>query len=281
MHSYFTVERPGEAPYRIHYREHGERDNPNVLFCVHGLTRNSRDFDFLADRLKQEYRLICADVVGRGDSDWLENKQDYSYPRYVEDSLLLLKALALEKVDWLGTSMGGIMGMIVATLPGNPIRRLIMNDIGPFLPYAALLLIRDYVGRSVVFANEAEAARYIRGIHFGFGGLSDEQWTFLARHSIRARETGGFELKYDPAIATAFDNLEGDIDLWSYWQQVKQPVLLLRGRDSGIFTLETAQRMLEREAPTHLVEFSGSGHAPMLMDDGQVGAVKDWLARSS
>ncbi len=264
--------------HRISYCQWGETDNPDVVFCVHGLTRNARDFDDVARALASNYRVICPDVVGRGESDWLADKNAYQMPQYLADMTVLIARSGAEKVDWIGTSMGGLIGMMLAAQPGSPVSRLVVNDVGPYLPLAGVRRIAEYVGQNMTFADLDAMEQHLRTVCAGFGPLTDSQWRHLTRHGARRTE-GDFALSYDPDIRLAFANIETDVDLWSVWARIQQDVLILRGADSDILSRETAKRMMDRDASTQLVEFEAVGHSPMLMDDDQIGTVMTWLTK--
>lgn len=264
--------------HRIAYTEWGEPDNDRVLICVHGLTRNGRDFDLLAAALERDYRILCPDVVGRGSSDWLPFKTDYGYPQYMADMNALIARSGAEQVDWVGTSMGGLIGMFMAAQPGTPIRRMVLNDVGPFIPKAALQRIGAYVGQPITFASLEQLEGYMRTIAASFGPLTDDQWRHLAMHSAHRRDDGRYVLRYDPGIAKPFQQMvDKDVDLWPVWDTIRCPVLLLRGKDSDVLTGADAAAMTMRGPETRLMEFAGVGHAPMLMSDDQIGVVRDWL----
>ncbi len=185
------------------YREFGAPDAARVVICVHGLTRNGRDFDTLASALAGTgagtgagCRVVCPDVVGRGESGWLANPAGYGFPQYLADMTVLLARLEAEAIDWVGTSMGGLIGMMMAAQPGTPIRRLVLNDVGPFLPKAALARIGTYVGHDPHFADLDAAEAYVRDVHSGFGALSDREWRHLTETNVmevegRATDGGG------------------------------------------------------------------------------------------
>lgn len=275
-----------EGPHRIAWQQwqsSDEHDQP-LIICVHGLTRNSHDFDFLARRLAQHGRVICPDILGRGDSDWLRTAALYGYPLYISQMQQLLTHLQQQHgnatFDWVGTSMGGLIGMMLAALPGGSgIRRLVMNDVGPFIPYASLARLGEYVGRGTLFHSLAEAEQYLRRVCEPFGPLTDEQWQHLARYGTEPWD-GGLRLRYDPAIAAGFALVSGDVDLSGVWQGVSCPVLVLRGAESDLLLAETARTMLQRP-DTRLLEFPGIGHAPALMARDQIAAVESFLAVSS
>lgn len=264
--------------HKIAYTEWGSAHNKRVALCVHGLTRNGRDFDPLAASLAADYRVACPDVAGRGQSDWLMHPEDYAYPTYITDMAAMIARLGVPEVDWIGTSMGGLIGMMLAAQPNSPIRRLVMNDVGPFIPKSALERIGEYVGSNVHFKSVDEVETYLRDVHAPFGDLTDTEWAHLAKHSARRGEKGGFVLHYDPAIGQAFKKggLE-DVDLWPVWSQVRCPVLIIRGQQSDLLSLETAERMLTDGPEAELVEIETAGHAPALMDAEQIGFIRDWL----
>lgn len=266
------------AFHRLAFVDWGDIANNRVLICAHGLTRTGRDFDFLAQALQGRYRVVCPDIPGRGHSDRLAVKDDYNYSTYCANIATLIAWLRADRVDWVGTSMGGIIGMLLAAQPNTPIRRLVINDIGPFIPKAALERIARYVGADPHFADEGEAERYLREIHAGFGPLSDGQWTHLTQHSIERDTDGRYRLIYDPAIAKPFHQKPiEDIDLWAVWDSIQCPVLVIRGAESDLLLADTAAEMQRRGPPMNLVELAGVGHAPALMADDQIALVRDWL----
>jgi len=266
--------------HRIAYTEWGDPDNPRVLVCVHGLTRNGRDFDFLARELASTCRVICPDVPGRGASAWLRAKQDYGYPTYCAGMAALLAHAGAEAVDWLGTSMGGLIGMLLAALPETPIRRLVLNDIGPFIPRAALERIRDYVGLRMRFASPAALEEFFRQLYAPFGPLADAQWRHLVTHSSRLEPDGSCTLLYDPDIGQPLRSMElDDVDLWSVWEAIRCPALLIRGAQSDVLPADTAEQMTARGPRAELVELPGIGHAPALMSAEQISLVRTWLEK--
>lgn len=266
--------------HRLAWVEWGPESSERTLLCVHGLLRNGRDFDVLAAALAQEgWRVICPDVVGRGRSGRLADWRHYGYPQYLADMTLLLAHLRLEQVDWLGTSMGGLMGIFLAVLPDTPIRRLIVNDIGPFIPKAALERIAGYLGgERPRFAGLAEAEGWMRRTYAPFGTLTDAQWAAITAASFLPDGAGVLEPHYDPGIATAvLATPPADIDLWPLWDGLKRPTLLLRGAESDLLLPETAAEMTRRGPRPVLLTFPDCGHAPALMDPDQIAAVRGWL----
>ncbi len=216
--------------------------------------------------------------LGRGHSHWLSDPADYTLPVYMSDMAAMIARLGVEQVDWIGTSLGGLIGMTLAAQPNSPIRSLVINDIGPFVPSKALKRIGEYVGHDENFNDYASLKSYLMNVHSGFGKLSDEHWEQLCRHSGHQNEDGSWRLHYDASIATGFRNASAvNIDLWALWEQITCPVLILRGEQSDILTRDTAHQMLERGPAAELIEFPATGHAPALMEDTQIEAVRSWL----
>jgi len=266
--------------HRVAYYDWGDTANPRTVLCVHGLTRNGRDFDYLARALAQHMRVICPDVVGRGASEWLSHAEDYGYPLYVSDMAALLARTSADQVDWVGTSMGGLIGMMLAAQPGNPIRRLVLNDIGPFIPKVALERLALYVGKAPRFATLNELERYLRNVNAPFGPLTDDEWHHLAEHSSCRYDDGGFAMHYDPGIAHAFAGELRDVTLWPVWDSIRCPTLVLRGKESDLLTAQTAEEMTRRGPKARLVQLDGIGHAPALMAKDQIAVIQDFLLAS-
>ncbi|OHC65801.1 MAG: alpha/beta hydrolase [Rhodocyclales bacterium GWA2_65_19] len=268
--------------HHMAYVEWGDAANPKVLVCVHGLTRCSRDFDFLAQAMADEYRVVCPDVVGRGRSDWLRNKSLYAVPQYCADMTTLLARLNVETVHWLGTSMGGLIGMALACQPESPITRLVLNDVGPVIAGASLTRIGEFLGHAPRFDNIEQAEAFVRFVSATFGSFSDAQWRHLTVHVTRTAADGKVEFVYDPGIAQSFrEDASGgkDIELWPLYDAIACPTLLLRGATSDLLTHAAALEMSQRGPRAKLIEVSGVGHAPMLMNDAQVAPVREFLLR--
>ncbi|MDP4299542.1 alpha/beta fold hydrolase [Leptothrix discophora] len=269
--------------HRMGYWEWGESDNPDVVVCVHGLSRQGRDFDTLACTLAPRWRVVCPDVVGRGQSDWLADPMGYQVPAYVADMVTLIARLDVPQVSWVGTSMGGLIGMGLASLRNSPVRRLVLNDVGPVIEYASLQRIGTYLGAPVRFADEAQGAAFLRGISASFGPHTDEQWAALSRPQFKHSPEGDLIPHYDPAIAAAFKAVTPEIAkagermLWAAYDRIQAPTLLLRGAESDLLSPATAQAMTERGPKAMLVEFGGVGHAPTLVAPDQVASVVDFL----
>jgi pimeloyl-ACP methyl ester carboxylesterase len=265
--------------HRMSYMEWGDSGNPRVLICVHGLTRNNRDFDFLAQAMAAEYRVICPDVAGRGASEWLTVADDYGFPLYVADMVTLIARLDVESVDWVGTSMGGVIGMLVAAQSGTPVRRLVLNDVGPVVTGISLQRIAQYVGKAPAFPDLNAAEQYIRAVSASFGPHTDAQWRHLTVHSVRKQADGQYVMAYDPELAAPFRKITTfvDTDMWFFYDQIKCPTLLVRGAVSDLLTQDTAQLMTQRGPRAKLVEVPGVGHAPTLMDEAQIGPIRNFL----
>lgn len=271
--------------HRMAYTEWGEANNPRVLVCVHGLTRSGRDFDFLAESLAAEFRVVCPDVVGRGRSEWLKNKALYGVPQYVADMVTLIARLDVEQVDWLGTSMGGLIGMGLAYQENSPIARLILNDVGPVMTAKSLVRIAEYVGRDPRFDSMEQAEAFVRAVSAPFGQLSDAQWRHLTEHVMRVAADGKIEYCYDPGIAEPFHQAwvagqQGngqDVEIWPIYEAIRCPTLVLRGALSDLLLPETVARMARCGPRARSVEIPAVGHAPMLMSADQVEPVRRFL----
>lgn len=270
--------------HRMAYVEWGDPANPQVLVCVHGLTRSGRDFDYLARSLADRYRVVCPDVVGRGMSDWLREPSHYAIPQYAADMVTLLARLDVESVDWLGTSMGGMIGMALAAQPKSPIRRLILNDVGPVIAATALARIGEYLATPPRFASLEEAEAYIRQVAAPFGKLSDAQWRHLTENVVKLGPTGMLAMHYDPAIAASFNaamQAQGewrDVALWPLYDAIRCPTLVVRGEASDLLSREVTAQMAARGPCAQTAEVPGVGHAPMFLDDAQVSLIKDFLS---
>ena len=265
--------------HRMAYVEWGERDNPDVLVCVHGLTRCSRDFDFLAAALASRYRVVCPDVAGRGDSDWLRDPKEYEVPNYAADMVTLIARLGVDSVRWVGTSLGGLIGMAIASLPESPIAKLVLNDVGPVLTVAALKRIGDYLGKWPPLPDIEAAERFVRSTSSTFGPHTDAEWRFLTEHVVRRNPDGSLRMHYDPALAAPYkaDIREKDLELWNVYDPIRCPTLVLRGEHSDLLTRDTARKMTERGPRARLVEIPGVGHAPTLIHADQIAIVRDFL----
>lgn len=274
----------GRTLHHMAYWEWGAADNPDVLVCVHGLTRQGRDFDALARACASDYRVVCPDVIGRGRSDHLDDAMGYGLPTYVADMVTLLARLDARSVDWLGTSMGGLIGLGVASLAASPIRKLVLNDVGPVVEPQAMARIGAYVGQPAHWQTLEQAADALWAVSTGFGPHTREQWLALTEPQLEPDvQRGGFVPRCDPAIAVAFKAitpelaLAGEAALWKAYDALRCPTLLLRGADSDLLSRDTAQAMTQRGPHARLHEFSGVGHAPTLVQAAQIAVVRDFL----
>lgn len=269
--------------HKMAYKEWGDERNSKVLVCVHGVTRVSDDFDNLARELCSEYRVVCPDVVGRGRSGWLRDPQHYQIPQYVSDMVTLLARLDAETVHWFGTSMGGLIGMGLASLQDTPIRKLVLNDVGPSLNPEALKRIGTYIGEPVRFKTFDEATRYIREISLPFGPHTDEEWNKLAADVLKQDKDGQWIRNYDPGLASTIKAptpesiRQTEAVLWAMYDAISCSTLVVRGAQSDLLTHDAAQAMTSRGPKAKLVEVPGVGHAPTFVHADQINFVKEFL----
>ncbi|HEX4510650.1 MAG TPA: alpha/beta hydrolase [Burkholderiaceae bacterium] len=270
--------------HRMAYWEWGDPENPRVVVCVHGLSRQGRDFDTLARALCDEFRVVCPDVAGRGRSQWLADPSAYAVPTYVADMVTLLGRLRADELQWVGTSMGGLIGIGLAALADAPVRRLVLNDVGPAIEYAALERIGQYLGVAAHWQSIDEAADALWAISSTFGPHTREQWLELTRPQVVADAArGGYRPHYDPAIAIPFRAVTpalaaaGEAVLWHLYDAIRCPTLLLRGAQSDLLAPATAAAMSDRGPRARLHEIAGVGHAPTLVQADQVRVVCDFL----
>ncbi len=265
--------------HRMAYAEWGDRDNPEVVVCVHGLSRNGRDFDTLARVLATTHRVVCPDIVGRGRSDHLPNHHGYVLPQYVADCITLMARLDVERLAWVGTSMGGLIGMMIAAMDGHPISRFVINDVGPVIGREGIARIGKAVGTRTDFDSFEEGMAYVKQASASFGPHTPEQWRMLSEHVVLERE-GKWKLHYDPRIGEAtraqVANLVG-ADLWPMWDRIRIPTLVLRGADSDLLEEPVARAMTERGPKATLIAYSGVGHAPALLQAEQVADVVSFI----
>jgi pimeloyl-ACP methyl ester carboxylesterase len=266
--------------HRVVYREWGDPDNARIVVCVHGLTRNGRDFDTLGAVLADRFRILCPDMPGRGDSDWLRDPNDYAFPTYLTALTAMLAHAHADRVAWVGTSMGGLLGIVMAAQLETPIVRLVVNDVGPTLEAAALARIASYVGLDPVFDSFQALEAHVRDVSAPFGPLSDSQWEDLSRTTARQLPDGRWRLKYDPGIAVPFSTRPSASDLWPLWDTIRCPTLVLRGAQSDLLSSATAAAMQSRGPRPELIEFAGIGHAPMLLSPEQIAPVVSFLDAS-
>ena len=297
-----------EGFHRLAYTDWGDAHNPHVVICVHGLSRNGRDFDWLAEALAADCRVVCPDVVGRGESDWLQDRFAYCFPTYLSDAAALVARVTVppphglladlrdrlrgpraeSQLDWIGTSMGGLIGLLLAAKRGSPIRRLVLNDVGPFVPWAGLVRLKGHVSFDGSFADLAAAEKHLRRVCAEFGHLDDDYWRRLAEHSVAQGEDGRYVLRHDPAIGRGLpvhmdpelpigpEFLRG-IDLWNVWDAIDCPVLVLRGAESEVLPRDVVDEMRRRKPDLQVVEFAGVGHVPALATPDQIEVVRSFL----
>ncbi|HVN35009.1 MAG TPA: alpha/beta hydrolase [Casimicrobiaceae bacterium] len=268
------------SPHGFHevvYFEWGDAAASRVVLCVHGVGRNARDFDVLGEALAPTHRVLAVDMPGRGESDWLANPNDYVFPTYLTALTALVARSGAETVDWVGTSMGGLLGIVMAAQPKSPVRKLVVNDVGPTIEPAAIERIRSYFGTDPTFATYAEIEQYVRAISAPFGALSDPQWEHMTRTNVRQRADGRWGIAYDPGIAVPFRSSAAPPDLWPAWDAIRQPTLLLRGAKSDLLSAATAAEMVRRGPKPALIEFGDVGHAPMLLSAEQIDPVARFL----
>jgi pimeloyl-ACP methyl ester carboxylesterase len=264
--------------HKIAYREWPGPAGAPTLLCVHGLTRNGRDFDIVAETLSAHYRVICPDMAGRGLSDDLAQSAQYNYALYLADLATLISRLDVESLDWLGTSMGGVLGMMMAATPGAPIRRLAINDIGAVVAKAGLERIAGYVGLDPKFDTLDALADVMAENFVGSDKLARTTILSLAEGASRKLADGRYGLAYDPHIGDVFKAAPPqDVDLWSVWERISCPTLVLRGGVSDILPADVAQAMTQRGPKAKLVVFAGVGHAPWLASDDQIAPLRDFL----
>ena len=266
--------------HRMAYAEWGERDNPEVVVCVHGLSRNGRDFDTLARALAATHRVICPDIVGRGLSDHLPDHRGYVFPQYVADCITLFARLDVERLSWVGTSMGGLIGMMIAAMIGHPISRLVINDVGPVIGREGIARIGQAVGTRTEFDSFEEGMAYVMKAAASFGPHTPEQWRLLSEHTVLPRD-GKWKLHYDPRIGDATRAALADdrvgADLWPMWDRIRIPTLVLRGAQSDLLEEPVARAMTERGPKASLITYPGVGHAPALLQPEQVADVVSFI----
>ena len=265
--------------HRIAYLEWGDPRNARVLVCVHGLSRCARDFDALAAALSDRYRVVCPDMAGRGDSGWLADPMRYVVPQYVSDMVTLVARLDVETLHWVGTSMGGLVGMALAALNDSPVSKLVLNDSGPVVTRASLERIASYFGLAPTFPDLESAEQYVRAVSAPFGPHSDAEWRFLTEVVVRRNADGSYRMHYDPRIGEPFraHMPENDLELWPIYEAVRCPTLVVRGALSDLLTRDTCDRMATCGPKAKVIEVEGVGHAPTLMHADQIGIVRGFL----
>ena len=272
-----------DGPHRMAYHAWGNPGNPKVLLCVHGLTRRGSDFKTLAQAMSHEYYVVCPDVVGRGDSDRLKNPMLYAVPQYVADIAGLIKQLDATQVDWFGTSMGGLIGMVYASMPNNPIRRMLINDVGPRIEPEAIKRLGSYVGQACAFANRADALQRLNEICASFGAHTPEEWE-IYNGPMLVQKDGLWVMHYDPDIAVPFASVNpimakaGEMAMWHAFKQIHIPMLIVRGGDSDLLSAKTVAEMCKVNPYVRSIEIPGVGHAPAFVKPEQVALAKEFFS---
>ena len=288
-----------EGFHQIAYSEWGHPDpTQSTVICSHGFQRNKHDFDALADYLsKQGRHVFCPDTVGRGKSDWLQKPQHYTFEQYIADMTALIARTTATQIDWIGTSMGGLIGMMMASVPNSPIKRLVLNDISPQIPIQGLRRLSKYTNTGPTFSNQEEAKHYLKIIYASFGNLSEAQWDTFTENSVERNSSGMYVATFDPNIAQsktkehlwwelvhhphkALEGILFDIDLWSIWLKIKCPVLIIHGLHSDILLPEHIAKMQRTHPNTDLMVVENAGHAPALLDLAEHKKIGDWLNKT-
>ncbi|RDD43736.1 Protein ABHD11 [Trichoplax sp. H2] len=284
-----------EGFHKVYYRQWGESNGNNVIVCCHGVMRNLHDFDYIGKTLAdQGYCAVCPDVVGRGESDHFRDAKNYSYYQYILDITAIVAKVGAKTVDWLGTSMGGLMGMMIASQPNTIIRRLIMNDIGPIVLLAALKRIQAYAGKEAYFNNFDEACQAMRKNYAPFGIKNDEHWMHIFKHTVKQLQDGRWTIKADSRCMTqgldpshqesdALPDIDedGNIIFWKYWEKISCPVLLTHGANSDLVTAEVVKTMKQYPIQLESYSFQDVGHAPALMEPDQISIITAWLKKTT
>ena len=273
----------GESSHRMAYHAWGDPKNPRVLMCVHGLTRRGSDFKTLAEAMCEDFYVVCPDIVGRGDSDRLSNPMMYAVPQYVADMTQLIKALGVSQVDWLGTSMGGLIGMVYAAMPHSPIRRILINDVGPKIEAEAIARLGSYVGQPFAFANRHEALERLNVICATFGEHTPQEWETYNGPMLVERN-GMWIMHYDPDIAVPFAAVNpimakaGEVAMWHAFEQIHIPILIVRGAQSDLLSAKTVAKMCQVNPHAHSIEIPNVGHAPAFVKPEQIAIAKEFFS---
>ena len=269
--------------HRMAYHTWGDPSNPRVLVCVHGLTRRGSDFRALAEVMCKDYYIVCPDVVGRGDSDFLENPMLYGIPQYVADMTTLVARLNVTSVDWFGTSMGGLIGMVYAGMPDSPIRRILINDVGPRIEPESLKRLSSYVGQPFTYSSRAEALTVLNRICASFGSHTPDEWERL-NGPLLQEEQGVWSLHYDPKIVIPFAAVNpvlakaGEMALWNHFDAINVPILIVRGGDSDLLSSATVDEMLKRNPHARSITIPGVGHAPAFLKPEQIALAAEFFS---
>jgi cobalt-zinc-cadmium efflux system protein len=273
----------GDSTHRMAYHAWGNPRNPRVLLCVHGLTRRGSDFKTLAEAMCQDYYVVCPDVVGRGDSDRLSNPMQYAVPQYVADIAQLVKTLGVSQVDWLGTSMGGLIGMVYAAMPNSPIRRMLINDVGPTIEPEAIKRLASYVGQPFSFTSRADALNRLNTICATFGEHTPDEWETYNGPMLIERN-GLWIMHYDPDISVPFAAVNpimakaGEVAMWHAFKQIHIPMLIVRGAQSDLLSAATVTKMCTVNPYARSIEIPNVGHAPAFVKKEQIALAKEFFS---
>ncbi len=273
----------GDSTHRMAYHAWGNPRNPKVLLCVHGLTRRGSDFKTLAEAMCEDYYVVCPDMVGRGDSDRLSNPMQYAVPQYVADIAQLVKTLGVSQVDWLGTSMGGLIGMVYAAMPNSPIRKMLINDVGPKIEAQAIARLGSYVGQPFSFANRADALNRLNTICASFGEHTPDEWETYNGPMLIERN-GLWIMHYDPDIAVPFASVNplmakaGEMAMWHAFKQIHIPMLIVRGAQSDLLSADTVAQMCKVNSYTRSIEIPNVGHAPAFVKKEQIALAQEFFS---
>lgn len=264
--------------HKISYLEFGDPNNNNVIICAHGLTRNAHDFDKLAKALTHSFRVIAINYPGRGDSDYFDNKWHYNYHVYTKDTLLFLKKLSIKNPIWLGTSMGGLIGMILASKYQKIFKGMILNDIGPHMPISTISRIEKYARQTILFDNLNDAKKHLKMIYSQFGINTEEDWDYITKHSFILNKSGKYQMNYDSSVVNGVktNSKSKDINIWSIWHKILCPLLVIHGAKSDILLQSTIDKM-KKTKNFDLYTVNEAGHAPALLGLDQIEAVNKWL----
>ena len=281
--TFFVTCASPDGPHRMAYHAWGNPNNPKVLVCVHGLTRRGSDFKTLAQAMSNDYYVVCPDVVGRGDSDRLKNPMLYAVPQYVADMASLIKQLGVAQVDWFGTSMGGLIGMVYASMPKNPIRRMLINDVGPRIEPEAIKRLGSYVGQPFTFTDRADALQRLNEICASFGSHTPEEWE-IYNGPMLVQKDGLWVMHYDPDISVPFASVNpimakaGEMAMWHAFKQIHIPMLIVRGGESDLLSAKTVAEMCKVNPYIRSIEIPGVGHAPAFVKSEQVALAKEFFS---
>lgn len=270
--------------HKIVYREYGQRGKP-VLVAVHGLTRNCFDFHFLAQSLQDSFHVFALDMVGRGNSDYVDPKH-YTYPQYIMDLTAFLARIDVPEVYWIGTSMGGLLGMIMGSFKNTPIRKLILNDVGPMVTSSVIKRLLDYAGIQLKAPTRQHMIDMARQVYAPFGFIQEKDWQELMAYNIHEQQDGSYTLAYDPLVTKQLEDQgdnhsdrdeEGNLTLWSYWEKLTCPVYVINGLKSDLLTPSILNKMASRGPSFQYYGVPDAGHAPWLIEDDICHRIREWL----